>query len=253
MKDSSSGANWLTLTKQWYGSYLGQSSPGFVTPFSLRVTNNVGRVLTFTNAITSIVPATNHFTGVDFGIDLFQHTGTNKWWFALDILGSASLVRYLQMKDSSSGSNWIFMSYQSYGSWLAQSSNGFVTPLSFKLTSSTGAVLTFTNAIKTISASTHQYTGVDFATLRAGDNVTDVEFVDAATGGAGDEIYDGSSGNTDDTSSDIPDSSSTAAMTGGSDTRTPVKGNVNGAGQVATSSVVSVIFMVMLPLFMTIF
>jgi hypothetical protein len=88
-------------------------------------------------------------------IQLLQASGVSQWWIKFWVLNVADWGGLTAVSIANSGSSvWTTMSQpDSDGGWVANApSNGFVTPLSVRLTDTNGAVLTLTNVITSISA-----------------------------------------------------------------------------------------------------
>jgi len=93
-------------------------------------------------------------------ISITQQPGTSGYWFAviIDNVGGSGDLMAVEVMDSSTGAFWQMTVLQSYNAWLIQSSAGFQLPVSIRVSTTDGQVLTFTNVITAFNPGTGRTT-----------------------------------------------------------------------------------------------
>jgi len=76
LKDSSSGATWVTGTHTSYNAYIFQSGSGWQTPISLAITDSDGNTLTATNVVTDLTEYSIFDFGSNFAIATSNSSAT---------------------------------------------------------------------------------------------------------------------------------------------------------------------------------
>jgi cellulase len=167
--DSDSVESWTTLVDMSY-AFVISSSTQFALPISVRVTSSSGKKVTATNVVTSFSTAVID-TGKTFSTSapttrparptyaptaatatyaplsssntmLTTLSGVDVWWFAVSVSGSAAQIAKVELKDSATMSSYATMTANAWGYAYSTKGTPLVTPLTVRVTSASGNVVT---------------------------------------------------------------------------------------------------------------
>ncbi|MGV3625985.1 MAG: expansin C-terminal domain-related protein, partial [Archangium sp.] len=96
--------------------------------------------------------------------------GGNRWWFAFFVKDHRYALANAEVRDSSSGAQWVPAQRQVYNAWLVESSAGLTAPLSVRLTDIHGQQVTLTDVITSFTPETTFTTTTQFPAGRGGGN-----------------------------------------------------------------------------------
>lgn len=182
MTDSGSITSWTTLVDNSY-AFVFSESIEVKAPLSIRLTSSTGTVVTLTDVFTTLTPSTSLIdTGKSYttatapttaptskpttappsapttkpttaptsgsssgsNAKVTIYAGSSAWWFAVTISGTTSTISKVELKDSGALTAFEAMTNNQWAYTFATQGTALVTPLTVRVTSSSGTAVTTT-------------------------------------------------------------------------------------------------------------